>query len=79
LYVHYNGSMYINDQNTVDEIVLSDQYPAYTTVDVKLWKAFKEHYKLSLNVQNLMDVKYYDSKNAVCPGRFITAELAVNF
>ncbi len=79
LYVHYNGSMYINDQNTVDEILLSDKYPAYTTVDMKLWKSFKTYYKLSLNIQNLLDVKYYDSKYAVCPGRFITAEIAVNF
>jgi outer membrane receptor protein involved in Fe transport len=79
LYVRYNGSMYINDQNTVDEILLSDKYPAYTTVDLKIWKAFKKHYKLTLNIQNLMDVKYYDSKYAVCPGRFITGEFAVNF
>jgi outer membrane receptor protein involved in Fe transport len=79
IYVHYNGSMYINDQNTVDEILLSDKYPAYTTVDLKLWKLIEKHYKISLNIQNLMDVKYYDSKYAVCPGRFITAEFAVSF
>ncbi len=77
--VHYNGAMYINDQNTVDEIMLSDQYAAYTTMDMKVWKAFKTHYKLSIDIQNLFDVKYYDSKYAVCPGRFITAEFAVNF
>jgi len=79
LYAHYNSSMYINDQNTVDEIINSDQYPAYTTVDMKIWKSFKKHYKISLNIQNLADVKYYDSKYAVCPGRFITGEFAVNF
>ena len=79
IYAHYNSSMFINDQNTVDEILNSDQYPAFTTVDLKIWKSFKKHYKLSLNIQNLMDVKYYDSKFAVCPGRFITCEFAVNF
>jgi outer membrane receptor protein involved in Fe transport len=46
---------------------------------MKLWKSFKTHYKLSLNIQNLFDVEFYDSKYAVCPGRFITAEFAVNF
>jgi outer membrane receptor protein involved in Fe transport len=71
--------MYINDQNTWDEILLSDKYPAYTTIDLKLWRTIKEHYKISLNVQNLLDVKFYDSKYAVCPGRFITAEFAINF
>jgi iron complex outermembrane receptor protein len=79
IFIRYNGSMYINDQNTWDEILLSDKYPAYTTVDMKLWKSFKRHYKASVNIQNLLDVKYYDSKYAVCPGRFITAEIAVNF
>jgi outer membrane receptor protein involved in Fe transport len=38
-----------------------------------------KHYSLALNVQNLFDTKYYDSKDAVCPGRFITLEAAVNF
>ncbi|NTW23216.1 MAG: TonB-dependent receptor, partial [Lentimicrobium sp.] len=78
LFLHYTGSMYINDQNTVDEILLSDSYPAYTTVDVKLWKAFRKHYKIALNIQNLFDKEFYDSKYAVCPGRFITAEFTVN-
>jgi iron complex outermembrane receptor protein len=79
LYVRYNGSMYINDQNSYDAILQSDKYPAYTTVDMKLWKAFKQHYKASVNIQNLLDVNYYDSKYAVCPGRFITVEIAINF
>lgn len=39
--------MYINDQNTRDEILLSDKYPAFTTVDLKLWKSFKKHYNLT--------------------------------
>ena len=75
--VHYTGPMFINDQNVWDEILLSDKYPAFTTTDVKLWKTINTRYKLSLNVQNLFDVKFYDSKYAVCPGRFITAEVAV--
>jgi iron complex outermembrane receptor protein len=79
LLAHYTGAMFINDQNTYDEILMSDKYDAFTTVDMKLWKPFKKHYKISLNIQNLLDVKYYDSKYAVCPGRFITAEFAVNF
>lgn len=79
LFLRYSGSMYINDQNTVDEILLSDQYPGYTTVDLKIWKPFKKHYKASVSIQNLFDTKFYDSKYAVCPGRFVTAEITVNF
>jgi len=77
LYVRYTGSMYINDENKWDEILLSDKYPAYTTVDIKLWKDFCKHYKATFSVQNLLDKKYYDSKYAVCPGRFITAGIEV--
>jgi len=76
---HYNGPMYINDQNSKDEILLSTQYEGYATVDLKYWIGFNKHYKFSVNCQNLLDKKYYDSKDAVCPGRFITAEIAVNF
>jgi iron complex outermembrane recepter protein len=77
--VHYNGPMYINDQNSMDEILLSTQYEGYTTVDMKVGKEFMKHYKISLNIQNLFNKKYYDSKDAVCPGRFITMEAGVSF
>jgi iron complex outermembrane receptor protein len=73
----YTGSMYINDQNTWDELLQSDQYPAYSTVDLKFWKPVSRHYHLSLGVQNLFDVKIYDSKYNVGSGRFITAGIEV--
>ncbi|MBK7211692.1 MAG: TonB-dependent receptor [Bacteroidales bacterium] len=76
IWLHYTGSMYINDQNVWDEILLSDQYPGYTTVDLKISRTFREHWKAGLNLQNLFDVKYYDSKYAVCPGRFITLQVS---
>jgi outer membrane receptor protein involved in Fe transport len=76
LAVKYNGKRWVNDQNVYDDIVLDDQYPAYTTVDAKLWRDFR-HFYLSLSVQNIFDVKYYDSKGAVCPGRFIMMEAGV--
>lgn len=74
----YNGKRWVNDQNVYDEIVDDDQYPAYFTVDAKLWRDFKMFYG-ALTVQNIFDTKYYDSKGAVCPGRFITIEAGVKF
>jgi outer membrane receptor protein involved in Fe transport len=74
----YTGKRWVNDQNVYDEIVGSDQYPAYTTIDVRIWKDFRLLY-LSLTAQNIFDVDYYDSKGAVCPGRFITLEAGVKF
>jgi len=78
-FVHYNGAMYINDQNTWDEILKSEMYSSYSTLDIKLWHVFHEKYKITCNVQNLLDKKYFDSKYAVCPGRFITLEATFNF
>jgi iron complex outermembrane receptor protein len=75
----YTGSMYINDQNTWDELLQSDQYPAYTTVDLKFWRPVFSHYYLSFGIQNLFDVKIYDSKYNVGPGRFITGGIEVRF
>jgi iron complex outermembrane receptor protein len=72
----YTGKRWVNDQNVYDEIVGSDQYPAYTTIDVKVWKEFKLFF-LNLTIQNIFDVDYYDSKGAVCPGRFIMLEAGV--
>lgn len=79
LFLRYTSPMWINDQNSTDEVLLIEQYAAFSTMDIKLWKEFKTHYKLTLNIQNLFNVKYYDSKDAVCPGRFITGEISINF
>lgn len=77
LFVRYTGAMYINDQNTVDEILGTDKYPAYTTTDLKIWKDLGK-FKVTLGVQNLFDVKFYDSKYAVSPGRFVMAGFEYN-
>jgi outer membrane receptor protein involved in Fe transport len=74
----FTGKRWVNDQNVYDEIVGADQYPAYTTVDLRIWKDFRLFY-LSLTAQNIFDVEYYDSKGAVCPGRFIMIEAGVKF
>jgi len=70
--------MWVNDQNVYDEIVLSDKYPAYTVFDMKISKEVKK-IRLDLGIQNILDKKFYDSKGAVCPGRFISFEVKVSF
>ena len=69
-YYKYTGSMFINDRNMVDEILGTQKYPAYSTIDIKLWKDIKR-FRISLGVQNLLDVDFYDSKYNVGPGRNI--------
>lgn len=75
----YTGAAYINDQNTVDEILNRDKYPGYPTLDLRFWRPVGKHLKVSLNLQNLFDEKIYDSKFNVGPGRFITAGLEAGF
>jgi len=74
----YMGKRWVNDTNQFDDIVLDDQYDAYTTIDLRLSKSVKKLF-LNLNIQNILDAKYYDSKGAVNPGRFITLEIGTKF
>jgi len=74
----YNGTRWVNDLNQVDEIILDDKYPSFITLDLKLSKSFKMIFT-ALSIQNILDTKFYDSKGAVCPGRFITLELGIKF
>lgn len=74
----YNGSSWVNDMNVYDEIVDSDKYPDYITVDLRFTGKYKA-ITANLSVQNVFDRLFYDSKGAVCPGRFITLETSVKF
>jgi iron complex outermembrane recepter protein len=74
----YQDAMWVNDQNVYDEIVMSDVYPAYTVVDMKISKEIKM-ITMDLGIQNILDKKFYDSKGAVCPGRFTSFDVKVRF
>jgi outer membrane receptor protein involved in Fe transport len=79
LVARYQGAMWVNDQNIFDEVTGSNRYPAYVTVDLRLSRIFVEKVSVDLGVQNILDTKFYDSKGAVCPGRFIILELGYHF
>ncbi len=74
----YNGSSWVNDMNVYDEVVGSDKYPEYFIVDMRFTGIYKA-FSASLSVQNIFDKLFYDSKGAVCPGRFITIETSLKF
>jgi iron complex outermembrane receptor protein len=74
----FTGKRWVNDLNQYDEVVGAAQYPAYFTLDGQVWKDFR-HFHLSLDIQNILDTEYYDSKGAVCPGRFITLTAGYRF
>ncbi len=79
LFYRYTDQMWINDVNGYDDkYFLAYKYPAYYTIDAKISKEFW-HIMLSLSAQNITDQKYYDSKKAICPGRFIMFKIGYKF
>jgi iron complex outermembrane receptor protein len=78
-FANYIGERWINDDNTVDEIyLLTDKYPAYTTLDVKLRKELK-NFDFNLTIDNIVDKIYTNSKGYKCPGRMIIFEVKYEF
>jgi outer membrane receptor protein involved in Fe transport len=77
--IHYNGTRWIKDDNTNDDIyLLSDKYPDYYLVDVKLWKAFNR-FTVSVTFDNVFDVIYTNSRGFKNPGRMIIGEFKYDF
>lgn len=73
----YTGKMFINDRNEYDDWIEDEQLPSAFTMDLKLSKEIFRHVILSLNIQNILDKKIYDSSLSVGPGRFIMLEIGV--
>ncbi|MHC1704268.1 MAG: TonB-dependent receptor [Tenuifilaceae bacterium] len=73
----YTGEMYVNDQNIFDEIILSNKYPTWFKIDLKLSREIYKAINASLKIQNIMNKQIYESKGAVGPGRFITINIGV--
>jgi iron complex outermembrane receptor protein len=74
----YTGAMWANDLNQFDEIIGADKYPEHLSVDLRIKGQYK-YLTAGVSVQNVFNSLFYDSKGAVCPGRFITLETSVKF
>lgn len=73
---NFTGKRWVRDDNLVDNIYfMTDQYPSYFTVDVKLWKEFR-NFEAGLNVDNLFNVLYTNSRGYRSPGRMMFLKLA---
>ncbi len=71
----YVGWRWINDTNTEDLLIGSAKFPAYQTVGFRVWHTFFKKLTVGLNVDNLFDEQYIDSRYQKCPGRMIFAEI----
>jgi outer membrane receptor protein involved in Fe transport len=76
----YIGKTWINDMNSVDkEIMLTDKYPDYITVNIRVEKTFIKHFIVSFNIENIFDKTYVTSDAQKCPGRLFTGALKYIF
>ncbi|OIP01451.1 MAG: hypothetical protein AUJ97_07035 [Bacteroidetes bacterium CG2_30_32_10] len=79
VFCRYTGEMWINDLNSYDDkYFMAYKYPSYYTVDAKLSKEIGK-LMLGISIQNITDQKYWDSKKAVCPGRFVMGKIGYKF
>jgi len=77
--VKYTGERWLNDENKYDNVYLmSDKYPDYFLVDMKLWKQIRS-LTLSVNIDNLLNTIYTDSKGFKSPGIFWMIQVKYNF
>ena len=69
---HYKAPQWTNDENTI-------QANYFSLFDVKISRTFKEKYKISLSVENLLNDIYLDEKGVLGIGRFIMLEIIFKF
>ena len=76
----YIGKTWINDMNVVDEEIMgTDKYPDYVTVNIRFEKTFIKHLTVSMSIENIFDKTYVTSDAQKCPGRLITGALKFVF
>ncbi|MFZ4521257.1 MAG: TonB-dependent receptor [Bacteroidales bacterium] len=73
----YTGERYINDLNETDLYLLTNKYPSFQTVGIKIWHLFFNHLTASLNIDNIFDARFIDDRLQQSPGRMITGEISV--
>jgi len=74
---HYVGKVYANDENKDVVNGVYGSYDAYFVADAKIAYKLKDQVTLSLAVNNLGDLKYYQS--TLAQGRTYFAEVALKF
>jgi iron complex outermembrane recepter protein len=76
----YVGQKWINDLNIVeDEYLLTDRYPDYSKISLKLEKKFLGQITTGLSIENALDNIFLDDNGQRSPGRFVMAKLGYAF
>ena len=75
----FQGRRFIKDDNSVDNIyLLTNMYPSVLTLNAKIWKEYKS-FVFSLDLDNVTNEIYINSKGYKSPGRMLFAKIAYNF
>jgi outer membrane receptor protein involved in Fe transport len=68
----HNDKEWVDDENT-------QRTDPYFLLDLKLYRTFLKRITTSLTIQNILNNRFTDSKGLLSPGRYIIAEVKVNF
>ena len=68
---NYVDKQWFDDENT---ILVDD----YFVANLRLAKAFKKHFRIYFDIQNIFNIAFIDRKGQLSPGRFITGGLQYN-
>jgi iron complex outermembrane receptor protein len=75
----FTGERWINEDNSFDNIYLNaDRYKSYFSADVKIWRSIAA-FECSLDVNNVFNVVYINSKGYKSPGRMVFLKLTYRF
>ncbi len=78
LTLKYTGRRWILDDNSVDQVyLLTDRYPAYWIADFRISKDFGP-LALSIDIDNLFNHIYINSRGYKSPGRMIMGKIVAN-
>jgi len=76
----YYGTTWINEFNSIEnEYFNSDKFNGYITIDLRIeWKIFKQ-FQIALQIENIFDKKFINSRQQQNPGRMFFIYCNVRF
>ncbi len=77
---HFQSKQHTADDNVeIDKRGHNTIINSYFTFDIKMWKRLFNHLNFSIGVQNVFDEKIVTTYDKIGVGRFITADVSLNF
>jgi outer membrane receptor protein involved in Fe transport len=79
LLFRYYGPAWINEWNTIEpEYFATDKFPGYSVFNIRLERTFFSRFRAALQIENILNKKYVDSRLMQNPGRMIFIKVGVD-